>query len=253
MPSPGQGPTGNAVIATIPGNVTVVQPTGSNLHTVVDSGSVAVTGSVTATQATGTNLHTVVDSGAVTVSQSAAANLKVSLADTGANATAINVNASGYDQPIIQDAWALPHNSSVANINAGATWAGSAWDSSLGVNGIQVNIVASQNCTVYVDQSMSGTNTDITDAFNYIASKGGNSWTIQATASFVKVRVKNTGSATATSVEIQTVLCPIVEAVPRALGAYGNLKVSVRDILSPGFEKRNIISPMRALKVAESC
>jgi hypothetical protein len=183
----------------------------------------------------------------------------VSLVDslTGFSATvtgagAVKVDGSAVDQPIIQDAWALPHNSSVANINAGATWSGSQFDSTLGVAAIQVNIVASQNCTVYVDQSMSGINTDITDEFKYIASKGGNSWTVQATASYVKVRVKNTSPAQATGVEIQTVLCPIVEAVPRALGAYGNLKVSVRDILSPGFEKRNIISPMRALKVAES-
>jgi hypothetical protein len=42
------------------GNFTVVQPTGTNLHAVLDSGTTAVT------QATGTNLHTVVDSGTIT-------------------------------------------------------------------------------------------------------------------------------------------------------------------------------------------
>jgi hypothetical protein len=47
---------------TITGNVTVVQPTGTNLHAVIDSGTTTVT------QATGTNLHTVVDSGTVTLS-----------------------------------------------------------------------------------------------------------------------------------------------------------------------------------------
>jgi hypothetical protein len=49
-------------IASVPGNVTVVQPTGTNLHVVTDATSTTI-----ATQATGTNLHTVVDSGTVTI------------------------------------------------------------------------------------------------------------------------------------------------------------------------------------------
>lgn len=79
------------------GNFTVVQPTGTNLHVVPDSGTITtvgavtaitnalpagsnqighvildsgsttgISGTVTATQATGTNLHTVVDSGTIT-------------------------------------------------------------------------------------------------------------------------------------------------------------------------------------------
>lgn len=52
--------------ATFSGSVTVVQPTGTNLHTVVDSGTIGISGNVTVTQSTGTNLHTVLDSGVVT-------------------------------------------------------------------------------------------------------------------------------------------------------------------------------------------
>lgn len=61
--------------ATFSGTVTVEQPTGSNLHTVVDSGSISVdnfpatqpiSGTVTVVQPTGTNLHTVLDSGTLT-------------------------------------------------------------------------------------------------------------------------------------------------------------------------------------------
>lgn len=44
----------------VTGNVTVVQPTGTNLHAVLDSGTTTVT------QATGTNLHVVVDSAPTT-------------------------------------------------------------------------------------------------------------------------------------------------------------------------------------------
>src|ERR1700676_3286107 len=47
--------SGTGSTTAVTGNVTVVQPTGTNLHTVVDSGTVVVT------QATGTNLHAVID------------------------------------------------------------------------------------------------------------------------------------------------------------------------------------------------
>jgi len=90
---------------TITGNITVAQATGTNLHTVVDSGTLTavtaitnalpagsnvighviadsgsttvVTGNVTVVQGTGTNLHTVVDSGTVTAN--AGSNLNTSL------------------------------------------------------------------------------------------------------------------------------------------------------------------------------
>ena len=73
-------------------NATVVQSTGSNLHTVIDSGAVTVSQNTASnlnanvSQATGTNLHTVVDSGAVTVSQNTASNLNANVSQaTGTN------------------------------------------------------------------------------------------------------------------------------------------------------------------------
>jgi hypothetical protein len=71
----------------------VTQPTGTNLHLVVDSGTITVGNasipvtqsgawSVTATQATGTNLHTVVDSGSITVTQATGSNLHM-VVDSG--------------------------------------------------------------------------------------------------------------------------------------------------------------------------
>lgn len=62
----------SSVPVSLSGNVTVVQPTGTNLHTVIDSGTVTisgtspVSGTVTAVQPTGTNLHVVVDSAPTT-------------------------------------------------------------------------------------------------------------------------------------------------------------------------------------------
>src|ERR1700676_3134715 len=74
--------------------VTVVQPTGTNLHTVTDTGSTtAVTGNVTVVQPTGTNLHVVVDSGsAFTVRSTAnAANLADNQASTNFFTSATSV------------------------------------------------------------------------------------------------------------------------------------------------------------------
>lgn len=70
--------TGNSLNANITnsltvsgsGNFTVVQPTGTNLHAVIDSGS-----TTTVTQTTGTNLHTVVDSVTGTVTVTGAVNI----------------------------------------------------------------------------------------------------------------------------------------------------------------------------------
>jgi len=52
----------------VSGTVTVVQPTGTNLHTVTDTGSTtAVTGNVTVVQPTGTNLHVVNDASSAVI------------------------------------------------------------------------------------------------------------------------------------------------------------------------------------------
>jgi hypothetical protein len=133
---------------------------------------------------------------------------------------------------IIQQVAVDPHNSNenpLVNIAAGITWEGESC-STLGVAGIQVNLYTTQNCTIYVDQSMDGTNWDITDTFNYYYGLGGNSWTVQATASYFRVRVKNNGAIATTTFRLQTALCPIVEAVPRSLSAAGNLKTDIEEI-----------------------
>lgn len=107
-------------------------------------------------------------------------------------------------------------NNSTANINGGAAFTGLA-ETTLGVNSIQVNVFMNQPCTVQVDQSMDGTNWDISDSWTLPASTG-DGRTVQATASWFRVVVTNTSGSTATTVRIQTALCPVVEALPRSLG-----------------------------------
>lgn len=83
--------TGSTTAVT--GNVTVVQPTGTNLHAVLDT-----TSTTAVTQATGTNLHAVIDSGSTTaVTQATGTNLHAVI-DSGSTtavtqATASNLNA----------------------------------------------------------------------------------------------------------------------------------------------------------------
>jgi len=74
------------------GTVTVTQATGTNLHTVVDSGTVV------ATQATGTNLHTVVDSGTMVVTQPTGTNLHT-VVDSG-SVSVSNFPSTQATQPV---------------------------------------------------------------------------------------------------------------------------------------------------------
>lgn len=126
-----------------------------------------------------------------------------------------------------QDVVASTGNNSTSNIASGATWTGTG-ETSLGVVGLQVNFAADQPATVYVDQSMDNTNWDITDSWD-VEPNQGCSRTFQATASYFRVRVKNTGTATTTYLRLQTALCPCVEALPRTLSQRGNLKVSIQE------------------------
>jgi hypothetical protein len=138
---------------------------------------------------------------------------------------------------IIQDVVADTGNSSVANLNAGATFTG-VGKSTLGVAGIQVTIKTDQNCTIYVDQSPDNSNWDIIDPIVYYYSLGGQSWTIQAVSSYVRVRVTNNSASATTYLRLQTALCPIVEALPRSLDE-GRLKTVAALKDGYGFQAEN--------------
>lgn len=92
--------TGSTTAVT--GNVTVVQPTGTNLHAVLDT-----TSTTAVTQATGTNLHAVIDTGSttavtgnVTVIQGTGTNLHV-VSDATSTTTA--TQATGTNLHVVTD------------------------------------------------------------------------------------------------------------------------------------------------------
>lgn len=154
-----------------------------------------------------------------------------------------------YLNRLSQNVIADTNNSSTGNLSGGATFTG-VGSSTLGVAGIQVSLKTDQNCTVYIEQSPNNTNWDISDEYHYNKVTNNFGITVQAINSYVRVRVTNLNSTTATSYfRLQTALCPIVEAVPRSLDDHGLLKVGLYDMYDEyGF--RGSFSPNKDLRVA---
>jgi len=126
-------------------------------------------------------------------------------------------------------------NSSIINLakspDSGYIFVGEP-ETTLNCNAIQVSLKTDQNCTVYVDQSSDAINWDIVDSYSY---KYQNSIsfgiTVQAVSSYYRVRVENMSSLAATLFfRLQSVLCPVVESLPRSLSSEGHLKVGVYEI-----------------------
>jgi len=138
---------------------------------------------------------------------------------------------------------------SAQTIAAGATWnTGGTGTSTLGVAGIQVVVKAVQNLTIYIEQGSTSSTFVITDQYNYNAIKGNFGITVQAVAAFVRVRVKNISLTDDTDVNVFTCLCPIVEAIPRALDENGYFKTAIYE-LNDEYGNKGIFSPVGALDV----
>ena len=153
------------------------------------------------------------------------------------------------DQAVVISA----QNSSTTNLASAATFTG-VDDSTLGSGAIQVNLFADQNCTINIDQSQDGTNWDTTDTYTYLASsKASDSGrTTQATGAYVRVRVTNNGGSSTTSFRLQTVLAPIIEAMPRSLNQSGSLKTSLQPMGGLGYYRITATSGTMAAALAAS-
>jgi len=150
-----------------------------------------------------------------------------------------------------QDVNADDNNSSAVNLAAGATFTGTA-TSTLGVVGLQWSLYATENCTVYIDQSPDGTNWDVTYSFNYIASKGGAGETVQATQSYWRIRVTNDGALTTTAFRLQGVLCPIATPLPSSLSGDSRLKTETTITGKQNTGRHVFVSPLGGLTTLET-
>lgn len=123
-------------------------------------------------------------------------------------------------------------NNSTTNLAASGVFVGTA-ESTLSVGGIQFTFTADQFCTVVVEQDSLSSFTSgrfVSDSFNFDPVVGNIGLTVQAVTAYFRIRVTNTSTTTATTfLSLQTVLCPVIEVVPRALDARGRLKVASTD------------------------
>lgn len=97
--------------------------------------------------------------------------------------------------------------------------------STLGVSGIQLSFFADQNCMLYVQQSNDNINWDISDPYNFRTTSDFGI-TTQAVGTYYRIVVVNTSPVATTIFRLQSLLCPIVEALPRSLNSYGRLETS---------------------------
>lgn len=103
-----------------------------------------------------------------------------------------------------------------------ATFTGTA-ESTLGYSCIRLNFRADQVCTVKVQQGPAADLLDVEDSWQIIS--GALSQAVQIVGEFFRVVVTNDASEPTTITNLQTLLLPIGEALPRSLGSDGGLKV----------------------------
>jgi hypothetical protein len=125
----------------------------------------------------------------------------------------------------VQDVKTSSGNSSVVQLAAGASFTG-AYVSTFGVAAVQVCVYSDQTTRVEVQQSQDHVNWDIVDLYD-LPKDVGDGRTTQAVAEYVRVVITNLGPGLTTEFRVQTILCPVVEALPRSLTPLtGALKLS---------------------------
>lgn len=169
---------------------------------------------------------------------------------TGSAGDYADVNSDGelitsIRQTVKDDA----NNSSTDNLASGATFTGTA-SSTLGVVGLQWSLYTTENCEVCIDQSPDGTNWDLSYCFDYIASKGGEGETVQATQAYWRIRVTNNGAIATTSFRLQGVLCPIATPLPSSLSNDARLKTESTISGRENTERHVWVNPTNELAVS---
>jgi hypothetical protein len=89
-----------------------------------------------------------------------------------------------------------------------------------------------KDCDVFIEQANDefpvGPNWDVSDHFRYFAnSSTGFGITVQAVGSYFRTRVVNLEPDSTNYFRLTSILCPIVEALPRSLTDFGSLKTAI--------------------------
>lgn len=149
---------------------------------------------------------------------------------------------------IIQNVTVSNGNSSRVNLAALGMFQGVA-ESTLGVNAIQINLKSDVDCYVQVYQGSTSATLDVLRTFNVFANVG-DARTFQAVGSVVKVDVTNRYITSSTYFRLDTVLCPIVEALPDSLSDAGRLKTE-NTIIDQQNNRQLSITNARNLRVSQ--
>ncbi|MCK5849066.1 MAG: hypothetical protein KAH01_07730 [Caldisericia bacterium] len=138
-------------------------------------------------------------------------------------------------------------NSTTTNLASSATFTGTA-EETFGINGIQVYHYSDQPCTIYLDQSLDGTNWDVVDQFACLASTAYTE-TLISVAPYYRARVTNTGSLTTTVMRFATGMTPIINPLPRTLTEDARLKTETTLVGKENTGRHVFVSPTNTLNV----
>lgn len=153
---------------------------------------------------------------------------------------------------VIQHNLVSDSNSSETNLTA--NW--EEWDEFVGISEstnwawlIIVMLKADKNCTVYIEQSIDGTNWDVSDSFDYTDFVDNFSTSVQVVWQFFRTRVVNEIASATTYFRLQSQISPIGNSLPRKLDDEWHLEVCVRGLKDEyWFEAEN--TPAGELRVA---
>lgn len=152
---------------------------------------------------------------------------RTTLYDTAGNVlSTVTLGANTYQgSSVIQNIFTSTNNSSTANLGSGAAFTGTS-DSLLGYSGIRIEFLATQQCTIQVQQSTNGTNWDVSDSYVVLANTG-DARVFNAVGSSVRVIATNNGGISTTSLRLQTLLAPNSSNLPRSLTQLENFRMAL--------------------------
>ena len=176
---------------------------------------------------------------------------KTQIVDASGNVITSSADADGayyLGTAVIQNIITSTGSSTTTNLASGATFTGTA-EETFGINGIQVFHAADQNCTIYIDQSIDNTfpaTSTITDSFPCLADTPC-SRTFTSVSPYYRMRVKNNGASTTTSLSTFTGMTPIINPLPRALTEDGRLMGESTLVGRENTERHVWVSPTNEL------
>ena len=144
---------------------------------------------------------------------------------------------SPWDTTVTQNVKVSRLNNTSTNLKSSEFFSGSAEDT-LGVAGLQVVAASDMDLKITVQQG-DGIHWDVNDEF-LVSAGVGDSHTVQAVGEYFKILVQNVGSITSTYCRVTSILCPIVEALPRTVGQKSSSE-SLAVVLSSDQTDLNVI------------